>query len=161
MNNIIAGLILIGLSIFFFYLTTQFPIVKGYQQMGDAFWPRAVLFVLIGLSVILIVQSFLKGRKKETAKKTSLKAVLDRPALFKTMGVMIVYILCIPYLGFLVSTFLSLIVFSYLMGDRSTPKMVYFSLGMTVATYLVFALLIYTALPRGVWIFKSLSNLLY
>jgi len=32
---------------------------------------------------------------------------------------------------------------------------------MTVATYLIFALLIYTALPRGVWIFKSLSNLLY
>jgi hypothetical protein len=161
MNNIIAGLILIGLSIFFFYITAQFPIVKGYQQMGDAFWPRAVLFVLIGLSVILIVQSFLKGRKIETAKKTSLKEVLDRPALFKTMGVMIVYILCIPYLGFLISTFLVLIVFSYLMGDRKASRMVYFSLGMTVATYLVFALLIYTALPRGVWVFKSLSNLLY
>ena len=161
MNNIVAGSILIGLSIFFFYLTTQFPIVKGYQQMGDAFWPRTVLFVLIGLSVILIVQTFLKGGKKESAKKTFLKEVPDRPALFKTMGIMIVYILCIPYLGFLVSTFLALIVFSYLMGDRKASRMMYFSLGMTVATYLIFALLIYTALPRGVWIFKSLSNLLY
>jgi hypothetical protein len=161
MNNIFAGLILIGLSIFFFYLTAQFPIVKGYQQMGDAFWPRAVLFVLIGLSVLLILQSFLKGRKKEPAQKTPLQEALDRPALLKTMAVMIVYILCIPYLGFLVSTFLALIVFSYLMGDRKASRMVYFSLGMTVATYLVFALLIYTALPRGVWIFKSLSNLLY
>jgi hypothetical protein len=161
MNNIFAGLILISLSFFFFYLTAQFPIVKGYQQMGDAFWPRAVLFVLIGLSAILIVHSFLKGGEKESAKKTSFKEVPDRPALFKTMGVMIVYILCIPYLGFLVSTFLALIVFSYLMGDRKASRMVYFSLGMTVATYLVFAILIYTALPRGVWVFKSLSNLLY
>jgi hypothetical protein len=161
MNNIIAGLILIGLSIFFFYLTTQFPIVKGYQQMGDAFWPRAVLFVLIGLSIILIVQSVLKSGKKESAKKSSLQEAPDRPALFKTMGIMIGYILCIPYLGFLVATFLALIVFSYLMGDRKASRMMYFSLGMTVATYLIFALLIYTALPRGVWIFKSLSNLLY
>ena len=161
MNNIVAGLILIGLSIFFFFLTTQFPIVKGYQQMGDAFWPRAVLLVLIGLSILLIFQSLLTRRKKESAQKTSPKEVLDRPALFKTMGVMIVYIFCIPYLGFLFSTFLALMVFSYLMGDRKTSSMVYFSLGMTVATYLIFALLIYTALPRGVWIFKSLSNLLY
>jgi len=161
MNNIVAGLILIGLSIFFFFLTTQFPIVKGYQQMGDAFWPRAVLFVLIGLSVVLILQAWVKGKKKQPGKKTSPEKTLDRPALFKTMGVMIVYILCIPYLGFLVSTFLALIVFSYLMGDRKASRMMYFSLGMTVATYLIFALLIYTALPRGVWIFKSLSNLLY
>jgi len=43
---------------FLFLPHRPFPIVKGYQQMGDAFWPRAVLFVLIGLSVILIVQSF-------------------------------------------------------------------------------------------------------
>jgi hypothetical protein len=161
MSNIIAGLVLIGLSLFFGYLTTQFPIVKGYQKMGDAFWPQVVLFVLIGLSVILIVQSFLKGRKKDSAKKPFLKEVPNRPALFKTMGVMILYIICIPYLGFLVSTLLALIIFSYLMGDRKTSRMVFFSLGMTVATYLVFGLLIYTALPRGVWIFKSLSTLLY
>jgi len=77
------------------------------------------------------------------------------------MAVMIVYILCIPYLGFLVFHFPGAHRIFISDGDRKPPRMVYFSLGMTVATYLVFALLIYTALPRGVWIFKSLSNLLY
>lgn len=77
------------------------------------------------------------------------------------MAVTVGYVLCIPYLGFLLSTFLALIVFSYIMGDRKKSRMVYFSLGMTIATYVIFGLLIYTALPRGVWIFKSLSDLLY
>ena len=161
MSNIIAGLVLISFSFFFFHLTAQFPIVKGYQQMGDAFWPRLVLLVLIGLSVILILQSVLKGKKKESMGKAAAEESSDRPIMLKTMGAMVLYVLCIPYLGFLVSTFLVLIVFSHLMGDRKTSRMVYFSLGMTVAAYLVFGLLIYTALPRGVWIFKSLSNLLY
>ena len=161
MSNIIAGLVLIGFSFFFFCLTNQFPIVKGYQQMGDAFWPRMVLLVLIGLSVILILQSVLKGKKKESLRGASAEESPDRPIMLKTMGAMVLYVLCIPYLGFLASTFAALVVFSYLMGDRKASRMVYFSLGMTVAAYLVFGLLIYTALPRGVWIFKSLSNLLY
>lgn len=161
MSNIVSGLVIIGISLFFYYLTTRFPVIKGYQQMGDAFWPRLVILVLIGLSVILILQSVLKGMKKESTKKGIPEETLDRPALLKTMGVMLLYVLCIPYLGFLVSTFLALILFSYLMGDRKKSRMVYLSLGMTIATYLVFGFLIYTALPRGVWIFKSLSNLLY
>jgi hypothetical protein len=161
MSNIVSALVIIGISLFFYYLTTHFPIVKGYQQMGDAFWPQLVLLVLIGLSAILIFQFLLKGKKKGSIKKASPEETLDRPALLKTMGVMLLYVLCIPYLGFLVSTFLALILFSYLMGDRKKSRMLYFSLGMTIATYLVFGLLIYTAMPRGVWIFKSLSNLLY
>ena len=160
MRNIIAGLVLIALSIFFYLLSNRFSEVKGYQQMGDAFWPQLVLLVLIGLSVLLILQSVWK-RKKGLKEKASPQETPDRPALFKTMGLMVLYALCIPYLGFLVSTFLALVALSYLMGDRKKSRMVFFSLSMTVATYLVFALLIYTALPRGVWIFKSLSDLLY
>ena len=67
----------------------------------------------------------------------------------------------IPYLGFLISTFLALIVFSYLMGDRKPLGMLSFSLGMTAAIYVVFGLIIYTSLPRGVWIFKALSTYIY
>jgi putative tricarboxylic transport membrane protein len=160
MKNIKAGLVIIGISLFFYYLAGQFPEVKGYQKMGDAFWPKLTLLVLMGLSVILIVQSLINQGKKGPGKKTPAEE-LDRPALFKTMAVTVLYVLCIPYLGFLLSTFLALIFFSYIMGDRKKSRMVYFSLGMTIATYIIFGLLIYTALPRGVWIFKSLSDLLY
>jgi putative tricarboxylic transport membrane protein len=160
MKNIIAGLVIIALSIFFYLLSMRFSAVKGYQQMGDAFWPQLVLLVLMGLAVLLILQSVWKG-KKGSKKKASPQETPDRPALLKTMGLMVLYVLCIPYLGFLVSTFLALVALSYLMGDRKKSRMVLFSLSMTAATYLVFALLIYTALPRGIWIFKSLSDLLY
>jgi hypothetical protein len=79
----------------------------------------------------------------------------------QTMIAIVIYVLAIPYLGFLVSTFLALIAFSYLMGDRKVGGMFLFSLGMTAAIYVVFGLIIYTSLPRGVWIFKTLSTYIY
>src|SRR5512143_852797 len=135
MSGIISGLVFIGLSLIFGYLTFQFPVVKGYQQMGDAFWPRLVLLVLIGLSVILILQSVRKGKGKASAGKAAAEESMGRPMMLKNMEATFLYVLCIPYLGFLVSTFLVLIIFSYLMGDRKMSRMVYFSLGMTAATY--------------------------
>ena len=64
MKNIITALVIIGGSLFFYSLAGQFPEVKGYQQMGDAFWPRLILLVLMGLSALLLIQA-LWGRGKE------------------------------------------------------------------------------------------------
>jgi putative tricarboxylic transport membrane protein len=160
MKNVIAALFIIGGSLFFYSLAGQFPEVKGYQQMGDAFWPRLILLVLMGLSVLLIIQTLLVRGKKKAEKKYPVEP-RDRAALLEIMAGIFLYVLAIPYLGFLLSTFCALIAFSYLMGGRKMKSTILFSLGMTAAVYVVFGYFIYAALPRGVWIFKSLSNLLY
>jgi putative tricarboxylic transport membrane protein len=160
MKNIIAALVIIGGSLFFYFLAGRLPEVKGFQQMGDAFWPRLILLVLMGLSVILLIQTLLSRSQKKSEKKLPAEP-LSRLAMLKTMAGIILYVLAIPYLGFLLSTFCALMAFSYLMGDRKIKSTIFFSLGMTAAIYVVFGFLIYTSLPRGVWIFKNLSNLLY
>ncbi len=160
MANMLTSLIIIAGSLFFYSLAGQLPVVKGYQQMGDSFWPRLILIILMGLAVILFLHSYLARKSQKGAKAVS-KSKEGRGDLALMMAAMVVYVLVIPYLGFLISTFLALIVFSYLMGDRKPLGMLSFSLGMTAAIYVVFGLIIYTALPRGVWIFKTLSTYIY
>ncbi len=158
MKNIITALVIIGGALFFFFLAGQFPEVKGYQQMGDAFWPRLILLVLMGLSALLLIQALWIRGEKRLEKEPEPG---DRATMLKIMAGIFLYVLAIPYLGFLLSTFCALTAFSYLMGGRKMKSTIFFSLGMTAAVYAVFGFLIYTALPRGVWIFKGLSNLLY
>jgi putative tricarboxylic transport membrane protein len=161
MGNMIASLVIIGGSLFFYYLAGQLPVVKGYQKMGDSFWPRLILLVLMGLSAILLIQSYLARKHQKAAAKADSEEKTGRGDLVLMMAAIVLYVVAIPYLGFLLSTFLALIAFSYLMGDRKALGMVFFSLGMTAAIYVVFGLIIYTALPRGVWIFKTLSTYIY
>jgi putative tricarboxylic transport membrane protein len=161
MANMLTSLILIAGSLFFYSLAGQLPVVKGYQQMGDSFWPRLILIVLMGLSAILFLQSYLAQKSQRGSAKAVSKSKSGRGDLALMMAAMIVYVVAVPYLGFLVSTFLALTVFSYLMGDRKPVGMLSFSLGMTAAIYFVFGLIIYTSLPRGVWIFKTLSTYIY
>jgi len=161
MANIIGSLVIIGGSLLFYYLAGQLPVVKGYQQMGDSFWPRLILGVLMGLAVILLIQSFLARKTLKGPGKAGPEEKGGRGTMAQTMIAIVIYVLAIPYLGFLVSTFLALIAFSYLMGDRKVGGMFFFSLGMTAAIYVVFGLIIYTSLPRGVWIFKTLSTYIY
>jgi len=161
MANIIGSLVIIGGSLFFYYLAGQLPVVKGYQQMGDSYWPRLVLGVLVGLAVILLIQTLLPRKTPKSAGKPGSDEKGGRGTMAQTMIAIVIYVLAIPYLGFLVSTFLALIAFSYLMGDRKAWGMFFFSLGMTAAIYVIFGLVIYTSLPRGVWIFKTLSTYIY
>ncbi len=161
MANMITSLAIIGGALFFYSLAGQLPVVKGYQQMGDSFWPRLILVILMGLAAILFLQSYFSRKPKKAAAGPKAAGASARGDLALIMAAVFFYVAAIPYLGFLLSTFLALLVFSYIMGDRKLGGMVFFSLGMTAAIYVVFGLIIYTALPRGVWIFKTLSTYIY
>lgn len=158
MADRISALVIIGISIYFYYLAGQLPAIKGFHQMGDSFWPRLVLGVIIALSAVLFLKTFFIKEEPKEKDKTQTSAKFSLAAL---MTVLVLYIISISYLGFLFSTFLSLIAFSYIMGDRRLSGIIFFSLAMTVIIYLIFGLLIYSALPRGVWIFKTISTYLY
>lgn len=158
MADRVTALVIIGISLYFFHLAGQLPVIKGFQQMGDSFWPKLVLLVIIVLSAILFLKSFIKRERFIRKDESKISA---RASLAAVMMGLVMYIISISYLGFLFSTFLFLIFFSYIMGDRKLSGMVLFSLGMTAIIYLIFGLLIYSALPRGVWIFKTLSNYIY
>ncbi len=158
MADRISALVIIGISLYFYCLAGQLPIIKGFHQMGDSFWPRLVLGVIIALSAILFLRTFFIREKPKEKDKSPHSTKFSLAAV---MIVLVLYIISISYLGFLFSTFLSLMAFSYIMGDRKFSGIFFFSLGMTAIIYLIFGLLIYSALPRGIWIFKTLSTYIY
>ncbi|MGB9700996.1 MAG: tripartite tricarboxylate transporter TctB family protein [Thermodesulfobacteriota bacterium] len=158
MADRISALVIISFSLYFYYLAGQLPVIKGFQKMGDSFWPRLILVIVMVLSAILFLRSFLK-REQVTPKVISPTSA--KGSLAAVMIVSVFYIISISYLGFLFSTFLFLMIFSYIMGDRKLSGIFIFSLAMTAIIYLIFGLLIYSALPRGEWIFKTLSTYIY
>lgn len=160
MADIVGGLIIIALSVFFYIQTLAFPTAMGYEKMGGEFWPRFTLVGIVVMAIIIMIDSFLKARSGVPSK--------ERPREDKnTLGVAICgiiiffFILLIPYLGFLLSAFFGFMVLMYTFGEKKKLVVLCYSIVMVGMIYLLFGKFLFVPLPRGVSIFQALSYYLY
>jgi len=56
----------------------------------------------------------------------------------------------LEYLGFMLGTFLFTIAYAYLLGEHRVPRLVLYSVIITIALYVLFSLALDVMLPRGV-----------
>ena len=141
----ITGLILIFVAGFAYYRSFSFPKL-GVTETGPAFFPRLVTMFIIGLSILLILMSFKKGKDEENVEIKELKRVL------LTIGIMVFYLVGFLYIGFFVARFLSLIFIMYVMGIRKKTTIILVSLVSTGIVYLVFYYVFKVPLPEGILI---------
>jgi hypothetical protein len=120
------------------------------------FW----LGVMLVLSIALMVKGY-KRRKTEEGQKAT-RSIFSK-MIFLTIAVLILYFIALPRLGFMISTFLMLMVLTNLitwgMGGLSRAKWkkpllisLIVSVVTVIAIYLLFSLVLNQALPRGLWI---------
>ena len=76
-------------------------------------------------------------------------------------GLLFFYILVIPYLGFLFTSFLAMSSFIYILGERRKVHIFATSFFLVGLIYLFFTKLMMAPLPRGIAIFKQLSYYIY
>lgn len=154
-------LILNVLLLLFFIYTLAFnvleaPIPAKVQRnpyaLQPGIWPTVLLVILIVLMVINIFNLIRKNRGKESF---SLKGFAGSvPAFFRSkvfFGILIVVVasFLLEPLGFMVTCFLLLVAYGFLLGDRKYWRLLLVALLVTLVLYICFGVLLQVNLPRG------------
>lgn len=142
-HDVYVGLVLLAFCAVAFYITTTFDSVPAMlsQNIPATFFPRLVLFVLAGLSVILI----LTGLRRTPEQLGGIPG-----SVFLTAGVITLAIFMVKPLGTLLTVALLSVTLTWLWGERSWKRIISLAIGLPLAIYVVFAIGLQVRFPAGV-----------
>lgn len=138
--NLIGSLVGMAVAVFFFYHTFAFPVVQS-QETGPAFMPRIFAVALMILSIILLIQSFFT---KEKAPETKMKMI------GLTMGIVLIYLLLIPTLGFYSSTILFVLVLILITKLKKPILLVVIPVAVPLFVFVFFEKMLRVPIPTGI-----------
>lgn len=127
-------------------------VLKNPFALQPGVWPT-VLLVLLSLLLVLNIYNIIKRNKGK--ENFGIKAfVQGMPLFFKSklfFGILIVVLasFILEPLGFMVTCFLLLVAYGYLLGDRKYWRLLLVALLVTIVLYICFGVLLQVNLPRG------------
>ena len=139
MDIIFAAFLTIVGIVFFIIIGNDPAAAATENELGAAFWPRIILFIMIVLSIINIVTSF----KKMKAEGKTITSDIDIVGFFKSrlfigMVAVVILALLLPIIGFIPSCILFLIGYGVLLDAPSIPKLIIVSVLITIVIYIIY-----------------------
>jgi putative tricarboxylic transport membrane protein len=163
-RDVWIGLAALALGGWYWRAAGDIPISPLDGIVNAAALPRSLAVAMMGFSVLLILRALAIEAMYLRAARRAAGPVADRPALdgqaftagqhLKAAGIVaigIAYLLILPYLGYLLSVALLVIVASVYIGARAGAYTVGVGLMVAVAYYLLFVRLLDIPLPAGFW----------
>lgn len=170
--------LVLGVGVWLWTVANDFAISTTLGRAGPDLWPKIVLVLLIGAALWGVVEAALKSKRgddtsilitnaarsaghEEDAREDlegDTESAQKRP-IFAILGIasMLGYVAVIPYLGFVISTFLLLLAIMMFAGyERPLRAIVISGIGALVF-FAVFQRLVYVSLPMGAGPFKELT----
>lgn len=135
------GIALMLLSVWFWILAGAFP--KDAQM-----FPKFFLAANFILSVILIASTVIRN-KKLAAQPETVIPTSDIIVIISAYLIISVYVVCINFIGFYVSSSLFLVAFMLFLNTRSIKTLVCVTVGMDVFLFLLFNVGLKLNLPSG------------
>jgi putative tricarboxylic transport membrane protein len=138
----------IGLGLLIFaalYFQQSFAITTGFapDRLGPTFFPRLLAAVLALLALMLIARA--AGNRSERAPPPTARVGV----FIGVVGLMALYALALPRVGFLLGTPVLVGIVVALMGLREWRPLLGTAIGVTLALYLVFDRFLHVLLPPG------------
>lgn len=147
-SNVIS-LVFIAIAVFFFIISLSFPPGSN-GAVGPGYFPR----IMCGLVFFLSVLNLILSRKEvETPEQAEVKIFKkENLRVWITMGITLVYIICIKTIGFVVSSIVFQFGINYYFKVQEKSKVCFFVLPFAVvaALYYVFHNLLHVVLPAGI-----------
>ncbi len=145
-RNLITSIILLAFSIATLAETSKFPIGKlSSPKIG--FFPFFLAILLGILSLVLLGQAI----KMRGEGEIPLWVSSGRGKIFMlTVGVLFIFPIFFERLGYLISTFLLIALLFGAIGQKKWWVVIIVAVFSTLASYLVFAILLKTPLPVGI-----------
>jgi putative tricarboxylic transport membrane protein len=144
-------------AIFWFFFSTAVlvqSIRMGVGTLGNpgmGFMACGASGIMALLSLILLVQSFMRGKGTEEPARPFTGLLLGRVVGF-VMAVFL-YVLVLPYLGYLVTTFLLMACLLLIVGRHKWWLLISFPGLSSLVSYYVFAKLFHCPFPAGIFSF--------
>lgn len=141
--------------------------VKRAGEVGSGFWPAMSLVVCLGLSIAWLIMTVVESRKageNPAAAPTPEDAVATwdrRRKVGLSMLCLFLYIVVMPWIGFVLSTFLFVFAFAVSLGERRKLVLAVSPFLVTAMVVAVFAKFITIPFPKGVGVFAAFSRLFY
>ena len=163
-KSLIGPLLIFLAAVYFYVLAGTMDENPMPGQLGPAFWPKAILILLMASCVLKVLESFLAFGKGvaadigalEGAPRDMERTEIDRhdhPAPGRRA--------CMEILGFPLANFLFLILFMRIAGMKKLPSLIVISLLGTIFLLYLFGKIVYLPLPKGEWIFSDLTIFIY
>jgi putative tricarboxylic transport membrane protein len=171
--------IVLGAGIWLWTVADDFAIKTSLGRAGPDLWPKIVLALMIGAAIWGIAEALFKSRPddetsilianasrsaghEEDARQDLSEATDgggERHTRYALAGIaaMLGYVVVIPYVGFLVATFLLLLAIMLAAGYTRLLPATMISLIGAVVFFIVFQRIVYVSLPHGEGPFKELS----
>ena len=137
----IFALVLTGLGLFIVIVS----LIIGFGTLQN---PGSGLFPLL-VGLLICVQNLIIFLKNEYTEKNLALNYSEIKILLGMSITLILWIMLMPYLGYLLATFVIVFAFSKIMRLEGWRKPLLLSVGTTALCYLLFDVLLYLDLPRG------------
>jgi putative tricarboxylic transport membrane protein len=115
---------------------------------GPGFFPLWLGLILGGMSIALFVQTT-RGKESERTLRDILEEDVRWGKVLLVLAVLILYGFLMDYLGFLVVTFLMMVVLLRFIEPQSWKAVIGWALGGSVGSYLIFEVWMKLRLPKG------------
>jgi len=130
------SLVLLGLSAVLYHQSLQIDDL-GFLELGPTVFPSFFIGVLAALSLLLLFGSISLKGEREVSGKVDRKVFLMRGVFY---GMLIVYLVVMPYVGYIVSTALFLFCGMVLLGRRTAKDLALYAVISAVGTGVLYAL---------------------
>ncbi len=157
--------VLFAVVAWFYRMAGQIAFTQRGNNLGPDFWPHMALGAMMVICVIQAGRLLIFGRTERDGGVIDLSEDEDaapRSNLHLIAGLVltVAYGLAMPVLGFLISTFLFLVLFMYVGQYRSYRTILLTSLIGALVTVILFQKVVYVSLPRGIPPFDGLTDLI-
>lgn len=171
--------IVLGAGVWLWTVANDFVITTRLGRAGPDLWPKIILVLMIGAAIwgiaealfksqpddptsILITKASRSAGHEEDARQDLAEATdgaSERHPRFAVAGIaaMLGYVAIIPYVGFLIATFLLLLAIMLAAGYTHPVRTVAISLVGALVFFFVFQRIVYVSLPHGVGPFKEMT----
>jgi putative tricarboxylic transport membrane protein len=162
LRSVKGPLFILLVTVYFYVLAGKIDENPIPGQLGSAFWPKALLILLMISCVIKAVEAYRTAAKEgAVAAKGKASSTVD-PLI---LSLMIVSVLGVVFLmdmiGFILANFLFLVFFMIITGYRRISRIILISALGTIVLLYLFVKVVYIPLPKGQFFFNDLTIFIY
>ncbi len=145
--------------------------MRRFGEVGGGFWPILTLALATFFSIVLLIKNVLAYRKERQApfpdpcsppNGTALADEREGRKRYAICGIiLLIYIIAMPWIGFLFATFFFILAFVYALGEKRKIVLLIAPPILTAIIIIVFGTLIGIRFPRGPGVLAAISRLFY
>ncbi len=154
----IAGIVL---SAALFFQAGGLDEITQPGQLGPGFWPRLILVGLVLACAAKLIVDLRHARVTTDVSSRTARPPISRARLVAAVGLIVLYVMLSPVIGFALATAGFIAGFMWLSGARSIPMIAANVIVGTVLLLYLFVKFVYLPLPKGDGLFETFTVALY